>query len=178
MYCWKRRNINQKILLHCLKWVITWICTLPVMTMQPSWSIMRTSSWEGGWQNFCCRIWRIGSITLGVSRNATAIWPKALIVWSGIKWASLLKEVKKKMNQLLYFSSVYLITVPMVRPSLIILLIDVKTVRKTCKKCFYDDIIHGQSCFETPTTNWKIWVDSALDKLKYMWFCKYELNIY
>lgn len=67
----------------------TWLLTLPVMTMQPSWSMISTSSWEGGWQNFCCRIWRMGSITLGVSRNATAMWPKARMVWSGIKWASL-----------------------------------------------------------------------------------------
>ncbi|TNN54427.1 hypothetical protein EYF80_035336 [Liparis tanakae] len=49
------------------------VLTLPVMTMQPSWSMMSTSSWDGGWQNFCCRICRMGSITLGVSLRATAM---------------------------------------------------------------------------------------------------------
>lgn len=63
--------------------------TFPVMTIQPSWSMMRTSSWDGGWQNFCCRICRMGSITRGVSLRATAMCPNARMVWSGMRWASL-----------------------------------------------------------------------------------------
>lgn len=69
--------------------------TFPVMTKQPSWSMMSTSRLEGGWQNFCCKICRMGSIILGVSLSATAMCPKARIVWSGIRWASLLKPNKK-----------------------------------------------------------------------------------
>lgn len=59
--------------------------TFPVITRQPSWSMMSTSRGEGGWQNFCCRICRIGSMTFGVSLKATAMCPKARMVWSGIK---------------------------------------------------------------------------------------------
>ena len=94
-----RRKEGEKMLFVFSNWGLNQlqlteilIFTLPVMTMQPSWSTMSTSSWEGGWQNFCCRIWRMGSITLGVSRKATEMWPKALMVWSGIKWASLGKR--------------------------------------------------------------------------------------
>ena len=32
---------------------------------------------------------RMGSITRGVSLRATAMWPSARMVWSGIRWASL-----------------------------------------------------------------------------------------
>lgn len=69
--------------------------TFPVITRQPSWSMMSTSRGEGGWQNFCCRICRIGSMTFGVSLKATAMCPKARMVWSGIKWASLWGEKEK-----------------------------------------------------------------------------------
>lgn len=69
--------------------------TFPVMTKQPSWSMMSTSRWEGGWQNFCCKICSMGSIIFGVSLSATAMCPRARIVWSGIKWASLLQKTNK-----------------------------------------------------------------------------------
>lgn len=73
----------------------SYLLTFPVITKHPSWSMMSTSRGEGGWQNFCCRIWRIGSITFGVSLRATAMCPNARIVWSGIRWASL-KQTSKK----------------------------------------------------------------------------------
>ena len=65
------------------------VLTFPVMTIQPSWSMMSTSSGDGGWQNFCWRICRMYSMTLGVSLRATAMWPSPRMVWSGMRWASL-----------------------------------------------------------------------------------------
>lgn len=81
------------------------VLTFPVMTIQPSWSTMSTSSCDGGWQNFCWRICKMCSMTFGVSLKATAIWPSARMLWSGIRWASLAERqviVLKLFNRVIW----------------------------------------------------------------------------
>lgn len=123
--------------------------TFPVMTMQPSWSMMRTSSWDGGWQNFCCKICRMCSITLGVSLSATAMWPSVRMVWSGMRWASLAwrKEVFKGVHSL--FVEVERHHMTQRCYSLVILLWNVQSIRQTSEKGLHDHVIHGQTSFQT-----------------------------
>lgn len=139
--------------------------------MQPSWSMMRTSSCDGGWQNFCWRICRMCSMTLGVSLRATAMWPRARIVWSGIRWASLkeqddlfleqfyerLNRLKMKiMNKIMKIiwvttqHKVVLFFFPHWKCCLLVIFLwNVKTIGQTGQKSLHYDLVHGETSFQT-----------------------------
>lgn len=120
--------------------------TFPVMAMQPSWSMISTSSCEGGWQNFCWRICRMCSMTLGVSLRATAMWPRARMVWSGIRWASL-TEKQGVLEQLLTSVKGLKIRFTTTCCSLFALLWNVQTVGQAGQKGLHYHRLHCQTSF-------------------------------
>ncbi len=59
------------------------------MTRHPSWSTMRTSSGDGGWQKRCLKNCKIDSVVLGTDLRATATCPRAKTVFLEIRLDSL-----------------------------------------------------------------------------------------